>query len=166
MCSLKFHSRLYNLFMSLTIRVSPFPKRQIKFHTLLDSEFAHSNFELDENGTKFSKRVDNCVEKREIACYEQFLLFPQCFLKTCTTDMYCRACLGKGKCAKRHSPEKPMSGFGSKWGVQSYNAISVILQCSQTGCKKYLTHFHTMTPYDAPGKQAFWKHCGKRRNCL
>ena len=28
-----------------------------------------------------------------------------------------------------------------------------------------LTHSHTVTPFDAPGKQAFWKHCGKRRNC-
>ena len=28
-----------------------------------------------------------------------------------------------------------------------------------------LTHSHTMTPSDAPGKQAFGKHCGKRRNC-
>ena len=31
--------------------------------------------------------------------------------------------------------------------------------------KGWLTHSHTMTPFDAPGKQAFWKHCGKRRNC-
>ena len=29
----------------------------------------------------------------------------------------------------------------------------------------HLTYSHTMTPFDAPGKQAFWKHCGKRRNC-
>ena len=29
----------------------------------------------------------------------------------------------------------------------------------------FLTHSHTMTPFDAPRKQAFWKHCGKRRNC-
>ena len=29
-----------------------------------------------------------------------------------------------------------------------------------------LTHSHTMTPFDASGKEAFWKHCGKRRNCL
>ena len=29
-----------------------------------------------------------------------------------------------------------------------------------------LTHSHTMTPFDAPSKQAFWKHCGKRRICL
>ena len=30
---------------------------------------------MDENGTKFSKPVENTVEKGEIACYEQFLLF-------------------------------------------------------------------------------------------
>ena len=30
-----------------------------------------------------SKRVENNVEKGEIACYEQFLLFPQCFRKAC-----------------------------------------------------------------------------------
>ena len=29
----------------------------------------------------------------------------------------------------------------------------------------HLTHFHTMTPFDAPGKEAFWKQCGKKRNC-
>ena len=28
-----------------------------------------------------------------------------------------------------------------------------------------LSHSHTMTPFDAPWKQAFWKHCGTRRNC-
>ena len=33
-----------------------------------------------------SKRVENTVEKGEIARYEQFLLFPQCFQKTCTAD--------------------------------------------------------------------------------
>ena len=34
------------------------------------------NFEFDENTRKYSKRVENTVAKREIACYEQFLLFP------------------------------------------------------------------------------------------
>ena len=29
-----------------------------------------------------------------------------------------------------------------------------------------LTHSHTKTPFDGSGKEAFWKHCGKRRNCL
>ena len=31
---------------------------------------------------------------------------------------------------------------------------------------KGLTHSHTMTPFDASGKEAFGKHCGKWRNCL
>ena len=44
-------------------------------------QFADDNFEFDENGRKFSKRVENTVGKGEIARYEQFLLFPQCFLK-------------------------------------------------------------------------------------
>ena len=32
------------------------------------------------------KWVENTVGKGEIACYEQFLLFPQCFQKACTAD--------------------------------------------------------------------------------
>ena len=49
-------------------------------------EFADNNFKLDKNGRKLSKWVENTAGKGEIACYEQFLLFPQCFLKTCTAD--------------------------------------------------------------------------------
>ena len=41
---------------------------------------------LSENGGEFSKKVENTVGKGEIACYEQFLLFPLCFQKTCTAD--------------------------------------------------------------------------------
>ena len=68
---------------------------------MLDSsklkEFADDNFTLDENGRKFSKRRENTVGKGEIARYEQFLLFPQCFQKTFTADtLKTRACLGKG----------------------------------------------------------------------
>ena len=48
--------------------------------------FADDNFKVDENGRKFSKRVENTVGKGEIACYKQYLLFPQCFLKTFTAD--------------------------------------------------------------------------------
>ena len=43
-------------------------------------------FNFDENGRKFSKLVENTMGKEEIAFYEQFLLFPQCFQKTCTAD--------------------------------------------------------------------------------
>ena len=57
---------------------------------MLDSfkpkEFADDNFEFDESGRKFSKRVENNLGKGVIAGYEQFLLLPQCFRKTSTTD--------------------------------------------------------------------------------
>ena len=46
-------------------------------------EFADGNLKFDENSRKFSKQVENTVGKGEIACYEQFLLFPQCFQKAC-----------------------------------------------------------------------------------
>ena len=63
----------------------PFPKRQI-FNSSKLKEFADHNFKFDKNGRKFSERVENTVGKEEIARYEQFLLFPQCFQKTCTAD--------------------------------------------------------------------------------
>ena len=44
------------------------------------------NFKFDANGRKFFKRVENTVEKGEIVPFEHFLLFPQCFQKTCTAN--------------------------------------------------------------------------------
>ena len=66
--------------------VQPFPKRQILESSNL-KEFADDNFKFDVNGGKLSKRIENTVGKGEIARYEQFLLFPQCFQKTCTPYM-------------------------------------------------------------------------------
>ena len=63
-----------------------FPKRQILDLSIL-KEFADDNFNLVKNGRKLSKQVENTVGKGEIAHYEQFLLSPQCFQKTCTADM-------------------------------------------------------------------------------
>ena len=55
--------------------------------TILDSsklkEFADDNFK---NGRKFFKRAENTALKGEIARYQQFLLFPQSFKKTCTAE--------------------------------------------------------------------------------
>ena len=48
---------------------------------------ADNLFELDENGRKFSKPVESTMGKGEIARYKQFILFPQCFQRTCTADM-------------------------------------------------------------------------------
>ena len=49
-------------------------------------EFADDNFKFDEDGRKSFQRIENTVGKGEIARYEQFLLFPQCFQKTCTAN--------------------------------------------------------------------------------
>ena len=49
-------------------------------------QFADDNFKFDESDRKLIKRVENAVGKGEIACYKQFLLFPQRFQKTCTAD--------------------------------------------------------------------------------
>ena len=62
-----------------------FPKRQILDISKL-KEFADDNFKFYENGRKLLKRIENTVGKGEIARYENFLLFPQCFEKTCNVD--------------------------------------------------------------------------------
>ena len=43
-------------------------------------------FQINENGRKVFKRVENTVGKGEIARYKQFLRFPQCFQMTSTAD--------------------------------------------------------------------------------
>ena len=44
---------------------------------------ADDNFKFDESSRKFLKWLENTVVEGEIARYEQFLLFPQCFQKAC-----------------------------------------------------------------------------------
>ena len=61
--------------------INPFPNDKLYSSKL--KEFADDNFKFDENGRKLSKRVENTVGKGEIACDEQFLLFPLCFQKAC-----------------------------------------------------------------------------------
>ena len=60
------------------MKYQPITRRQI-----LDwskwKQSADDNFEFDENSKKFCKREENMVGKGEIARYEQFLLYPQCF---------------------------------------------------------------------------------------
>ena len=84
-----------NAIPSKTTCFNPFPT-----DTLLDSsnlkEFADNNSKFDENGRKFSKSLENTVGKGEIARYEQFLLFPQCFQKTHSRHVKARACSGTG----------------------------------------------------------------------
>ena len=56
------------------------------FRPFQTEELADDNFEFDKNERKFFRLVENTVGKGEIACYEQYLLFPLCFQKTCTAD--------------------------------------------------------------------------------
>ena len=42
--------------------------------------------DLMKTGEKTSKGVENTVRKGEIAHYEQFLFFPLCVQKTCTSE--------------------------------------------------------------------------------
>ena len=75
--------------------VQPFPKRQI-FNISKLKKFADDNFKFHENGGKFSIRVENTVGKGEIACYEQFLLFQQCFLRLVLQTCKIQGLYGKG----------------------------------------------------------------------
>ena len=59
-------------------------------------EFADDNFEFDENGGTFFKRIENTVGKRIKCLFRTISPFPTVFSK----DLYCRhiktrACLGK-----------------------------------------------------------------------
>ena len=86
-------SHIYNVFCKSSqiwqvvnfLICEPFPKRHILVTSKL-KEFADDDFEFDENGWKFSCWLENTVGKGEIARYEQFLLFPRCFQKTCYAD--------------------------------------------------------------------------------
>ena len=57
------------------------------FRLFQTERVCRKQFKFDENGRKFLKQVENTVGQGEIARYEQFLLFPQCFQKTCIADM-------------------------------------------------------------------------------
>ena len=63
----------------------PFPKSRILDFSI-PIEFADNHFTCIENGRKLSKLLENTVEKGDIDHHEQFLLFPQCFEKTCAAD--------------------------------------------------------------------------------
>ena len=75
----------FNLPINMALVNKAYLHHPITRQQILDSsklkEFVNDNFEFDENGRKLSRRVENTVDKREIARYEQFLLFPQYFQK-------------------------------------------------------------------------------------
>ena len=74
-----------NYQMTHYIELNPLPDDKILDRSKL-KQSADNSFKYDENSRKFSKQVENTVGKGEIARYEQFLLFPQCFQQTCPAD--------------------------------------------------------------------------------
>ena len=84
-----------------------------------------------------SKWVENAVGKGEIACNEQFLLFPQCFQKTCTADT-----LKPGLVWERIK-DCEEEGFGKHYGKRTENA----------GNQHFLSFSHSVF------------YCLKERNC-
>ena len=62
------------------IQTEEFADNNFKFHEN-ERKLSNNNFKFHENERKLSKQEENTVGKGEIACYEQFLLFPQCFQK-------------------------------------------------------------------------------------
>ena len=86
---------------------------------------------------------------------------PLDFKKTVvTTSLWCMCVCPSGRRPCMHGSVRP-----SVWPEFSRTYVFMDgFEISLAGMFS-LTHSHTMTPFDAPEKQAFWKHCGKRRNC-
>ena len=78
-------------FTSYSEEFNSFPNDYF-FNSSKLKEFADNNVKFNENGRKFSKRVENTVGKGEIARYEQFLLFPQCFRRLVWQTRKTQAC--------------------------------------------------------------------------
>ena len=72
----------FNTYLRQNSSFNPLPDNKILERSKL-KQSADDNFKFDKNSRKFSIRVENTVGKGEIALYEQFLLFPQCFQKAC-----------------------------------------------------------------------------------
>ena len=66
------------MIQTMEMQVNSLPNKKILESSKL-KEIVNNNFIFDCKGSRFSKPVENTVGKGEIACYKQFLLFPQCF---------------------------------------------------------------------------------------
>ena len=182
-------SVLVFLLMTCWFRVQAITRRQILDSSKL-KEVADDNFKFDKNGRKLSKHVENTVGKGEIARYKQFLLFPMCFQKACFPEvskgvivwewvntpwsMLCRLFSPFTSDASERSTHRKLCWHWCEIARKSGGALTdcrdmtpAVKMAFQNPNKQkseymlYRAHSHTMTPFDAPRQQAFWKHCGK-----
>ena len=63
-------------------------------YSKMKKKVGHDNIELDETGSDFSKRVENTVEKGEIAPYDQISFSHSVFKYLYSRNVKTRACLG------------------------------------------------------------------------
>ena len=66
--------------------LNPFPNDKFYIPSIRNN-LQMTILKIDENSRKLSRPVENTVGKGEIARYEQFLLFPQCFRKVSTAEL-------------------------------------------------------------------------------
>ena len=108
---------------------------------------------------------ENTVENGEIARYKQFLLFPLCFLPVWRT--FCHFHQIWNCHLQTLSVWKSLKFVILERVKHLSSADDVNLDKFEVSAVKYtrqsgiLTHPHTMTPFDAPGKQAVWNTVGK-----
>ena len=94
-------------------------------------------YSIDTHFDASTTAFENVAGKGEIALNEQFLLFPQCFIlnQIIIYQFVHIFCIISLFAAELQEPKIGISGRGLS--------------------PHSLTHSHTMTPFDAPGKQAF-----------
>ena len=118
--------------------------------------------------------------KGEIAYYKQFLLFPQCFPKTCMADTW------KQGLVRERVKVSIFSNYRDTANCLRFCMTHIVGREKRAGKQPFSPPFSTMfsipsqmnfiiriifNPFPhndtfwRPWEQAFWKHCGKRKNC-
>ena len=100
------------------------------------------------NGRKLFKPVQNTVGKGEIACYEQFLLFQQCFQKA-------------------RFPGASKSVIVWEWVKVIVSKIDTDIQLSPCPIiiianDHYLTLYYIIPTFNDPENECFSKHCEEK----
>ena len=128
----------FYLWYAFETQTSPFERWRLLISLTLSNTIPNFNDPLTR------RTFENIVgEKGENAGNQYFLLFHSIFSNLSKREICILATLN----------------FSS---ANAFNLVRALV----LSFGKELTHSHTMTPIDRSGKKAFWKHCGKRRNCL
>ena len=118
--------------------------------------------------------------KGEIACNEQFLLFPQCFQKTCIADTKKPGLVWERVKILFHSlpndkilDQSPFKEFTDD-KIGATKKMKFVLRRVKTILGKRrkcwepfqkFTLYHTIPTFNDPKEEGFGKQCGKRRKC-